>query len=290
MLGIVGTVPDRRFPLVHDRVFLKDDHLVINDFKIPVNRGTPALIAAALKAREIIGGPEIYAFLVGDIGEGHGSRQLYQFLEIHLSEFNFEVLTFHYLQPDVDWHNKVLFTIEAMNPSPLLIADAGFMYAAKMSGQASCYDIFTPDVGELTFLADEMAPHPFYTRGFILHRADEIPDLISQAYHYQNAAKYLLVKGKSDTIVRGSQIVETVNSPCCEAMEAIGGTGDTLTGLLTVLCKSGIELSEAARDAALINRWSGCYAKPNPATQVIDLVNTIPRAIKNIYSKNLKSF
>lgn len=289
MLGIVGTVPDRRFPLVHDRVFLKDDHLVINDFKIPVNRGTPALIAAALKAREIIGGPEIYAFLVGDIGEGHGSRLLYQFLERHLSEFNFEVLTFHYLQPDVDWHNKVLFTIEAMNPSPLLIADAGFMYAAKMSGQASCYDIFTPDVGELTFLADEMAPHPFYTRGFILHRADEIPDLISQAYHYQNAAKYLLVKGKSDMIVRGSQIVETVNSPCCEAMEAIGGTGDTLTGLLTVLCKSGIELSEAARDAALINRWAGSYAKPNPATQVIDLVDTIPRAIKNIYSKNLKS-
>jgi hypothetical protein len=289
MLGIVGTVPDRRFPLVHDRVFLKDDHLVINDFKIPVNRGTPALIAAALKAREIIGGPEIYAFLVGDIGEGHGSRLLYQFLERHLSEFNFEVLTFHYLQPDVDWHNKVLFTIESMNPSPLLIADAGFMYAAKMSGQASCYDIFTPDVGELTFLADEMAPHPFYTRGFILHRADEIPDLISQAYHYQNAAKYLLVKGKSDTIVRGSQIVETVNSPCCEAMEAIGGTGDTLTGLLTVLCKSGIELSEAARDAALINRWAGSYAKPNPATQVIDLVDTIPRAIKNIYSKNLKS-
>lgn len=289
MLGIVGTVPDRRFPLVHDRVFLKDDHLVINDFKIPVNRGTPALIAAALKAREIIGGPEIYAFLVGDIGEGHGSRLLYQFLERHLSEFNFEVLTFHYLQPDVDWHNKVLFTIEAMNPSPLLIADAGFMYAAKMSGQASCYDIFTPDVGELTFLADEMAPHPFYTRGFILHRADEIPDLISQAYHYQNAAKYLLVKGKSDTIVRGSQIVETVNSPCCEAMEAIGGTGDTLTGLLTVLCKSGIELSEAARDAALINRWAGSYAKPNPATQVIDLVDTIPRAIKNIYSGQLRS-
>jgi hypothetical protein len=289
MLGIVGTVPDRRFPLVHDRVFLKDDHLVINDFKIPVNRGTPALIAAALKAREIIGGPEIYAFLVGDIGEGHGSRLLYQFLERHLSEFNFEVLTFHYLQPDVDWHNKVLFTIESMNPSPLLIADAGFMYAAKMSGQASCYDIFTPDVGELTFLADEMAPHPFYTRGFILHRADEIPDLISQAYHYQNAAKYLLVKGKSDTIVRGSQIVETVNSPCCEAMEAIGGTGDTLTGLLTVLCKSGIELSEAARDAALINRWAGSYAEPNPATQVIDLVDTIPRAIKNIYSGQLRS-
>jgi len=45
-----------------------------------------------------------------------------------------------------------------------LIADAGFMYAAKMSGQASKYDLFTPDVGELAFLADEEAPHLFYTR------------------------------------------------------------------------------------------------------------------------------
>jgi ADP-dependent NAD(P)H-hydrate dehydratase / NAD(P)H-hydrate epimerase len=52
-----------------------------------------------------------------------------------------------------------------MNRRPILIADAGFMYAAKMSGQAACYDFFTPDVGELAFLADEMAPHPFYTRG-----------------------------------------------------------------------------------------------------------------------------
>jgi len=69
----------------------------------------------------------------------------------------------------VDWHNRVLFQIQGLAEKPVLIADAGFMYAAKMSGQAELYDLFTPDIGELAFLADEAAPHPFYTRGFILH-------------------------------------------------------------------------------------------------------------------------
>jgi len=35
-----------------------------------------------------------------------------------------------------------------------------------MSGNAQSFDLFTPDAGELAFLADEEAPHPFYTRGF----------------------------------------------------------------------------------------------------------------------------
>ncbi|MFO7970579.1 MAG: sugar kinase, partial [Desulfobacterales bacterium] len=63
-----------------------------------------------------------------------------------------------------------------MDPRPTLIADAGFMYAAKMSGLSEAYELFTPDAGELAFLADEEAPHPFYTRGFILHEENLIPD------------------------------------------------------------------------------------------------------------------
>lgn len=83
-----------------------------------------------------------------------------------------------------------------MRPQPLLIADAGFMYAAKMSGQSEAYDLFTPDAGELAFLADEEAPHPFYTRGFILHEENHVPELIARAYAHKNAAKHLLIKGK----------------------------------------------------------------------------------------------
>src|SRR4030042_3275332 len=118
MLGVVGTVPDLRFPLTHGFVRFTDGSIDIQGLKVPINRGTPALLAAAIKASEWIEGPKIYAFLVGDIGRGVGSRELYRFLTSHLSEFDFNALTFHYLQPDVDWHNRVLFCIEAMKRRP----------------------------------------------------------------------------------------------------------------------------------------------------------------------------
>ena len=282
MLGIVGTVPDPQFPLIHGKVRLVDNHIEIKDRRLAVNRCTPALIGAALRAFECIRFPAIYAFLVGDIGKGNGSRKLYQFLAQHLHEFDFQVLTFHYLQPDVDWHNKVLFAVETMQQRPILIADAGFMYAAKMSGQSECYDFFTPDVGELAFLADELAPHPFYTRGFILHENNNITDLIHQAYQHQNAASCLLVKGESDYIAYENQVVETVDHPAFNAMEAIGGTGDSLTGLLTALCGAGFKTIDAARLAAKTNRWTGHYANPNPATQVFELIDKIPQALSRV--------
>ncbi|MDX9787030.1 MAG: NAD(P)H-hydrate dehydratase [Desulfobacterales bacterium] len=279
MLGIVGTVPDREFPLIHGKVSLVDGNITINTRKITVNRGTPALLAAALKASECIKGSEIYAFLVGDIGKGDGSRHLYQFLAKHLPDFDFQVLTFHYLQPDVDWHNRVLFAVDTMKQRPTLIADAGFMYAAKMSGQAPLYDFFTPDVGELAFLADELAPHPFYTRGFILHQNNRVPDLIRRAYQHGNAANHLLVKGNTDYIVTEDTVIETVAHPSFDAMEAIGGTGDTLTGLLTVFCGMGLKPANAAVSAARVNRWTGYYATPCPATQISELIDKIPLAV-----------
>ena len=287
MIGIVGTVPDPQLPLIHGKVCLVDNQIEIKGRRIAVNRCTPALIAAALKASGCVRCPEIYAFLVGDIGKGDGSRKLYEFLAQHLHGFDFRVLTFHYLQPDVDWHNKVLFAVETMQKRPILIADAGFMYAAKMSGQSESYDFFTPDAGELAFLADELAPHPFYTRGFLLHPNDKVPDLIRQAYQHQNAARYLLVKGESDYIAHQKQVVQKVDHPSCEAMEAIGGTGDTMTGLLSALCGADLKLTDAAVLAARANRWTGYYADPNPATQVIELIEKIPQALVKVLKEKM---
>lgn len=282
MLAIVGTVPDTQFPLTYGIAQLVDHEIRVGDRSIPIHRGTPALVAAAIKTSETINGPKVYTFLIGDIGRGDGSRRLYQFLTQQLPTFDCQVLTFHYLQPDVDWHHKVLFAINDMKRRPILIADAGFMYAAKMSGQASSYDFFTPDVGELAFLADEMAPHPFYTRGFILHENNHIPDLIKRAYQHDNAAKVLLVKGETDYIANSSQIIDTVNYPSVESMEAIGGTGDTLTGILSALCGGSLENEHAAIIAAKANRWMGAYANPTPATQVAELIEKIPMALSTV--------
>ena len=286
MLAVVGTVPVENFPLVSGAVRLEQGALLLEARRIPVNRGTPALLAAAFVAGEILGNPPPFAYLVGDVGTGKGSRMLYDYLTKHLLLETFGVVTFHYLQPDVDWHNRVLFAVEEMNPRPILIADAGFMYAAKMSGQAEAYDLFTPDAGEMAFLADEEAPHPFYTRGFILHEDNRIPELITRAYEHDNAARCLLVKGKTDYIANREGILATVDEPLVEALEPIGGTGDTVTGIVSALTASGMQVEQAAVLAARVNRQAGLYANPTPATQVIELIQQIPKAMAEVLKQS----
>jgi len=282
MLSVVGTVPDEDFPLISGEVHLEENRIRIREMSIAVNRGTSALIAAALKAGEVLDLPLPLAYLVGDIGLGHGSRRLYDHLVHHLGRSPGRVIVFHYLQPDVDWHNKVLFALQKMYPQPLLIADAGFMYAAKMSGQSQAYELFTPDAGELAFLADEVAPHPFYTRGFILHDENRMPDLIKRAYEHKNAARYLLVKGGKDCIASKEGIHATIDRPMEEALEAMGGTGDTLTGIVSALIASGLDTPTAATLAARINRLAGHYARPTPASQVMEMIAYIPKAMEMV--------
>lgn len=282
MLAIVGTVPDPDFGLEEASVTLDDDHLFFRGKKVVINRGTPALVAAAAKACAVLDLPPPVVLLVGDIGRGDGSQRLYEYLTRHLGKRKYRVMTFHYLQPDVDWHNRVLFALEEMKVRPTLIADAGFMYAAKMSGQAPSFDLFTPDVGELAFLADEDAPHPFYTRGFILHEEYKVPDLIARAFQNDNAARHLLVKGQRDYVADLQGIQVTIDDCPEEAMEAIGGTGDTLTGIVSALVAADLEIIDAAALAARVNRLSGYYAHPTPATQVMDIIHQIPRALKEL--------
>jgi NAD(P)H-hydrate repair Nnr-like enzyme with NAD(P)H-hydrate dehydratase domain len=282
MLAVVGTVPDKALPLIAGKVVLQGNRIYIQGNKVTVDRGTPALLAAAIKTAEALGQPEPFAYLVGDIGLGDGSRLLYKYLTKHIKEYDFRTIVFHYVQPDVDWHNRVLFAVEEMTRRPILIADAGFMYAAKMSGKAPAYDLFTPDVGELAFLADEDAPHPFYTRGFILHEENRVPDLISRAYKYENASRFFLVKGKKDYLADREGVRATVDDPADEAMEAIGGTGDTLTGIAAALISAGWEIDEGAVIAAKVNRLAGHYARPTPATQVTEIIHHIPRALADL--------
>jgi LmbE family N-acetylglucosaminyl deacetylase len=175
MLTIVGTVPDDAFPLCRGRVVLKNGSILINGIHIPVNRGTPALIGAAVMAGEVLGIKGIEAVLAGDIGLGKGSRQIYDDLTRILPSMKPDTLVFHYFQPDVDWHNRVLF-----------------------------------------------------------------------------------------------------------AMEAMGGTGDTLTGLVCALIESGMDIPEAARIAARTNRLADFYASPTPATQVLEIIQQLPEALSHV--------
>jgi NAD(P)H-hydrate repair Nnr-like enzyme with NAD(P)H-hydrate dehydratase domain len=165
-----------------------------------------------------------------------------------------------------------------MDRPPRLIADAGFMYAAKMSGQSPEYELFTPDAGELAFLADEKAPHPFYTRGFILAEDNDVPELVAMAYKHDNAARHLLVKGHADLVADRTGVLFTVDHPSVEALEAVGGTGDSLTGIVASLIEAGLNTPEAARLAASVNRTAGAMADPDPASQIMDIIPYLPKA------------
>jgi len=280
MLGVVGTVPDPDFPVLVGEAALEGDEVVLSGRRVELNRGTPALLAAAVKTAQSLGAGQVTAFLVGDTGLGQGSRELYRRLTRDLAHRRLRVLAFHYLQPDVDWHNRVLFAVQEMAPRPLLVADAGFMYAAKMSGQAPEYDLFTPDSGELAFLADEAAPHPFYTRGFILQEGNNIEEMVKRAYGHRNAARHLLIKGPLDYLASGDGRIRLLRGPSHPALEAIGGTGDTLTGIAAALLDAGQAVDRAAETAALANRLAGRLARPTPATQIQEIIRWIPEALK----------
>ena len=284
MFAIVGTVPHDDFPLVCAPAQRSGEVLLIENHNVTVNRGTPALIATAIEVCRFFNIPPPFVYLIGDIGKGAGSRKLYAFLENTITEQEYTSLTFHYIQPDVDWHNRVLFAVDAMEKRPVLIADAGFMYAAKMSGQAGAYDLFTPDIGELAFLADPSAPHPFYTRGFIFHEETRIPEMIKSAYAHQNAARHLLVKGEEDILATEKGVNTTIPEPKVPSMEAIGGTGDILTGLAAAFTGMGKDVSTACIFAARISRMAGAAAAPNPGTQVMEIIQCLPKVLETFFT------
>ena len=292
---ICGSVPDADFPLSlgswhmkQGRLYADDNALLPQGGTLPalsVQRGTPALIAATLQVCQSLDLPRPLALLAGDTGNGTGSLALYAFLADWLSSTTDTIngLTFHYLFPNVDGHNHILMNLKAYaetHPAPLLVADAGFMYAAKMSGYANEYDLFTPDAGELAFLADENAPHPFYTRGFLLGSHLSTQELARRAHAHGNCAKTLLIKGAVDSVAEYGDLVATVDSPDIPSMEPIGGTGDLVTGTVTGLLMAGQPVRQACVAAAKTNRLMGALASPTPATQVSELIPFLPEALR----------
>ncbi len=281
---IVGTLPYQDFPLLDAECSMFSGRLHLGSERVPVARGTAALLATACVAAEVLGIEGPRTLVAGDIGHGDGSRKVYERLVQTIPDRNETMMVFHYLQPDVDWHNRILIRIDERRYRPTLIADAGYMYVAKMSGFASSYDLFTPDAGELAFLADESAPHPFYTRGFLLQDEEGTAELIRRAYEHENAARFLLVKGRCDLVASGEGIIERICDPCVEAMEPIGGTGDSLTGTVAALVAAGGTVVDAAKIASRANRVMGLLAEPTPASPVIELLSYLPEAMGKIQS------
>ena len=283
---IAGTLPVRDMPLEYGPCRVTAEGLALPSGRtMPVERGTATLAAATALACRHWGLEPPCVLLAGDCGAGDGSRLVYRYLTEHAAKLHPAGLTFHYLFPDVDWHNKVLLAVQALEPRPVLVADAGFMYVAKMSGYADEYTLFTPDAGEMAFLADECAPHPFYTRGFLLDEEADIPQLVARSRQHGNCPPHLIIKGAVDHLVRDGEIIATVDAPSVPAMEAVGGTGDLITALVTAFLMRGAAaapvtaVDEASLHAARCGRRIAALAQPTPATQIRELLTFLPQAL-----------
>lgn len=281
MMLIAGTVPIRDLPLTVGKARAEGEFLAVDGHRIPCTQGTGAMISAALTTIDYLKLDAPQVLIAGDIGEGKGSRAIYEYLIQKVADICPEVLALHYCLPIMGLMRRVCESIEKCAKQPIMIADAGSMYAAKAAGLASHFDVFTPDASEMAFLADPEASHPAYIARHLFDTdVTQTPKLVSVAYEHNNAAKLLLVKGETDYVVDSGAIVGTVAEPNVPTLEAIGGTGDTITGLVSAFAYAGLELHEAAIIAAKSNRMAGKFAQPTPATKVRQIVSEFPAVFR----------
>ena len=92
----------------------------------------------------------------------------------------------------------------------------------------------------------------------------------------------MVVKAAVDHIIVDGEVVGEVREPLVPALEAIGGTGDKITGIVSALIYSGLEPSDACIKAAQINRFMGELTNPTPATGIDKLIERIPEAVKKV--------
>jgi len=280
-LLICGTVPQPNLPLTIGEAIFKEERLLINGVEIPCMQGTAALVSAACVTAEYLKNNPPHVILVGDNGNGKGSRLLYDYLINNLPILSPDVLLLHYILPIMGLMKKVCEAVAKCSQKPVMIADASSMYAAKAAGLAPFFDIFTPDLCEMAFLADADAVHPAYiSRHLFSAEILQAQELIDAAYRQKSAAKILLIKGAVDHVVEEGNIICTISEPDIPALEAIGGTGDTISGMIGALIDADYSHSDAAITAAKANRKAGEYARATPATKIREIVAGLPEVFK----------
>jgi hypothetical protein len=279
-LLVVGTHPGEPGSLLEGTVERGDGGaLAVGGRPLPACQGTAAMLAAAAVVLRHLGLPPPQALLGGDRGRGEGTRAVHAALPATAARLGARVVAFHYLQPVMALARR---SVEALSGpgEPLLVADAGGMYAAKAAGLASRFELMTPDVGEVGFLADPEASHPAYVSRYLFGREDFDPArLAALAWERGGAARVLLVKGAVDHVVREGVVVARVAEPCVPALEPIGGTGDTITGIAAALLAAGFPTVDAAVCAARANREAGMRMGARPDHRAVDLVERLPAVL-----------
>lgn len=285
MFLICGTVPNQDMLLTLGKVKFLGPAISLDGVEIPCTQGTAALASAASVTADYLRLPPPTALLVGDDGTGKGSRVLYDYLIRNVSIMSPNVLLLHYMLPVMGLMRKVCEAASKTKKMPFMIADAAAMYAAKAAGIAPSFDIFTPDLSEMAFLSDPDAMHPAYVSKYLFESdASKIPELAAASHRCKNAARMLLVKGSTDYIASDGRIIETISEPNIPALEAIGGTGDSISGMVGAFVYGGFSPLTAARTALRANRLAGKYAGATPSTRIRKIIETLPQ----VFEKHLE--
>ena len=96
MILIAGTVPVKGLPLVVGRVGVEGEALIIGGYRIPDTQGTAAMTSAAQAATDYLRLASPQVVVAGDIGEGGGSREVYEYLICNVASLCTKVLALHY--------------------------------------------------------------------------------------------------------------------------------------------------------------------------------------------------
>lgn len=282
MIVLIGTVPYKTGVYIGEgRV--ENGRLKVENITFPIERGTAAMAASCAQACRFYGLPMPLCIFGGDVSDGKGTDLMFKEVNSNLDRYEPDIITLHYLFPKIAYGSPFVSKIDSLAKRPQLIADAGGMYLMKTIKQSYLCDVFTPDEGELLFLADEFAAHPLYVRNELLKKVTDIDALVSAAYQHENAAKTLVIKGVIDYIYKGGIRIKEYRGPSIPAMEAIGGTGDTITGMLSGFRYRKDEDSDYK--ALMINRLIGRRINCTPATQINEFIKAIPVVLEE-YEKS----
>ncbi|MCK8115031.1 NAD(P)H-hydrate dehydratase [Anaerosoma tenue] len=277
-LLVIATYPVVDGPVLEGPVTIEPDGAIaIGGTRVPSSQGTSAMLGAAVQVAAHLGTPPPHALVAGDIGRGDGTRAVYERLSEAVKRIGPSVIAFHYMQPVMALMRKAVHELAEIAPDALLVADAGGMYAAKAAGLATRFELMTPDVGEVGFLADPEVTHPAYVSHYLFGNDGFDPvALAATAHETGGASRVLLIKGVRDHIAEYGAIAEVVDEPCVPELEAIGGTGDTVAGLASAFLAAGFPTVDAARCASLANREAGRAMGATPAMHASDLVAALP--------------
>jgi len=281
VIVLIGTVPYKTGLYVGNAA-LRGDCLDVSGAEFAVERGSAAMAAACAQTCSFYGLPAPVCIFGGDTADGKGTALMFGEVQSNLQQYHPKVVVLHYLFPKLAYAAPFMDKLSGMAQKPHLIADAGGMYLMKAAKKSPLVDVFTPDSAELAFLADEFAPHPLYVRS-VSPTPSSVESLVAEAYRHRNAARTLVIKGPVDYVFRGIVKVGMCDRPDIPAMEAVGGTGDTIAGMIAAF-RSRRE-NDAELKALRVNRLVGESINCDPATQIAEFIEAIPAALER-YEKN----